>query len=178
MKNSTKLLSLGLGLMMVGSSAAYALSSDSSTVSVSQVLPNQEFFDALESKDFSAYSTLYTEKTGDALTQESFNKILELHNLRTQEKTVRDELDTLGVKMPGFGNGNGEGMGRGGKMGGMMHEDLTDEERVVMQNSMQLLRSGDKDAAEKLLSDAGIEVPQRFENQKGGRSMGNTNINK
>ncbi len=170
MKKSSKVLTLGVGLLMLGSSAAFALTSENTSVSdVSVQRPNQEIFEALENKDFSAFASLYKEKTGEELSNEAFAKILELHNLRNQEKTIRDELDEMGVKMPGFG---GRGMGKGGHgmKGDMsMMNTLSDEQKAVMEEARELRRNGDTEGADKLLSDAGIETLQGFKNKRGDR---------
>ncbi len=155
---------------MLGTSAAYALTSDTTSVaSTTFTRPNQAFFDALESKDFDTYASLYKDKTGEELTSEAFAKILELHNLRTQEQVIREDLDEMGVKMPGFG---GRGMGKGGHgMNGdmPMMNNLSDEQKTVMEQARELRRNGDTEGADKLLSDAGIEIPQGFINKRGNR---------
>jgi hypothetical protein len=169
MKNSSKVLTLGVGLLMLGSSAAYALTSENSSVSdVSVQRPNQEIFEALENKDFDAFSSLYKDKTGEVLSSDAFLKILELHNLRNSERQIREDLDEMGVKMPGFG---GKGMGKGGRgmNGEPMMNNLTDEQKALMTEARELRRNGDIEGADKLLSDTGIEIPKGFQNKRGNR---------
>ncbi|MDX9970910.1 MAG: hypothetical protein RBS56_03300 [Candidatus Gracilibacteria bacterium] len=170
MKNSSKVLTLGVGLLMLGSSAAYALTNDTTSVGSTTVSrPNQEFYEALEDQDFDTYASLYKEKTGEDLSNEAFAKILELHKLRNQEQEVRGNLDEMGVKMPGFG---GKGMRKGdhGMRGDApMLNNLTDEQKTVMEKVRELRRNGDIEGAEKLLNDSGIELPQLGQRRMGGK---------
>jgi hypothetical protein len=68
--------------------------------------------EAIENEDYATFSEFYEEKTGEELSQESFEKILEAHDLEMQAREIRQELRDAGVKLP-MKHGQRKGMHRG-----------------------------------------------------------------
>ncbi|MCX6734430.1 MAG: hypothetical protein NTZ25_00800 [Candidatus Peregrinibacteria bacterium] len=78
----------------------------------------KQFKDAITNNDFATFENLYKTKTGTDITQDSFNKLVQLESLHKQEVQIRTDLKTAGVKMFGGGHsGMGKMRGRGAHFG-------------------------------------------------------------
>lgn len=75
----------------------------------------KQFKDAITNNDFATFEGLYKTKTGSGITQDSFNKIVQLEALHKQEVQIRTDLKTAGVKMFGEGRRGMRGRGHHGK---------------------------------------------------------------
>jgi len=97
---------------------------------------------AIESNNYSAFITAIAgNPEKEKITREVFSKIVEAHNLKIKgdDEGARTIMNEIGIKPFGFGPGRS------------MLENLTDDERVVLDKVKALFDSGDREGARNLM---------------------------
>jgi hypothetical protein len=94
MKNVTKLgvIALAAGMLVTSLSVAYADEAEQRMPSEERQAQHQVVQDAIANGDYETFSSHYLERTGEELSESSFDKIVQIHQLR-------EELREEGVKM-------------------------------------------------------------------------------
>ena len=116
MKNVTKLgvIALAAGMLVTSLSVAYADEAEGQGPSEEKQAQHQVAKDAIANGDYETFSSHYLERTGEELSESSFDKIVQIHQLRS-------ELEEEGVKM--FKGKKGPHKG-GQNRGGNLQESL------------------------------------------------------
>ena len=109
--------------------------------------------------DYETMSEKHLERTGEELTEETFNKMQEAHELAQEGdfEAAKEIMDEVGIKPPM----KGEMHGKREEFKKEFMESLTDEQKEVLEQSRELREEGDREAAKELLEEAGVELPER-----------------
>jgi len=108
--------------------------------------------EAVEKCDYDAWYNALTENGNEppileTINEGNFERFCEMHDLRMQAQAIADELG-----LPE----RGRGMGKGGIRGAGSRPELTDEQKAVMEQIRALMQSGDHEAAQALMEEAGM----------------------
>jgi len=134
--------------------------------------------DAVENKDYEAFKVaIEGSPVADIVTTEAdFDLFVEAHDLRQdgshdEAKAIMEEL--------GFEEGMGHQMKGQGHRGDMQKSPFRDELTDDQKDALRAARSAnDREAAQAILEDAGIEMPDRGERggMRGGRHMNDSDV--
>ena len=115
---------------------------------------------ALESNDFEAFVELTADAPfADDLTPEAFAKLVEAHTLMEAgdmdgARAILDELD-IRIPMPGMG----PGPGMDGERHGRMMQELTDEQKDLLDQARKLKQAGDDEGARAIMESLDLPEP-------------------
>ncbi len=115
---------------------------------------------ALESGDYSAWAAAISEgdrepKILEYINVDNFGQFVEMHNLRQRANAIAEELGLPKRKMGKIGK-------RGFKNHGQQKPELTDEQKEIMQQVIELKKAGDFEGAKALFEESGIEWGPKF----------------
>lgn len=108
--------------------------------------------EAVEKCDYDAWYSLLTENGNEppileTINEGNFERFCEMYDLRMQAQAIAEEL---GLPKKGMG------MGKGGFKGHGLRPELTDEQKAVMEQARELMKSGDREGAQALMKEAGM----------------------
>ena len=151
-KNWAKIVSI-LGATLITTALTTLLAyAATETPQMPSTTERQTIENYVQEGNYEAFSLNYKEKTGEELSQQSFEKITKLFALKEQEKALIEELQADGVKIPMLHN----------KMEkGEFKTKLTDEQKATLEKAKTLKEEGKDDEAKQLLKDSGIKAPNK-----------------
>ncbi len=141
-------------LVFVGAASLPFLVSAAGSPTTQKTRPNKiEIENALDAGDYVTFKNLAS--TGYRfedveITQAIFNKLVEAHKLRKSGDKVGAEkiMTELGLKKPHYGRMEG------------FFQNLTDAQKETLKRAKALTDAGKPEEAKKLLTDAGIKIPE------------------
>ena len=127
----------------------------------------QEGREALENGDYEVVAEMYQNRTGQELSQDQFGVMQEAHTMmqegnREGAKALFEEAEIELPKMQKFKKMK--------EMKGEFLEDLTDEQKEVLEQARELKQEVDIEGAKALLEDTEIPLPPKGHFNKGCKS--------
>ena len=149
-----------LGITAASLTSAYAdTTTATTTTTTTTTTPSvaQQAKTAITNNDYTTFEGLYKTKTGSDISQDSFNKLVQLDSLHNQEAQLMTDLKTAGVQPMGL-YGRGMGEGKGMMANPQFLSNLTDAQKQILQQAAQLRKDGKPDEAKQLLDNSGIKL--------------------
>jgi hypothetical protein len=111
--------------------------------------------------DYETRAERHLERTGEVLSEDTFNVMEEARELRQSgdREGARALIEDAGIDFPRMGQ-MGEMRGQKGRRGYFM-QNLTDEQKEIVEAARELRQEGDHEGAKQLIEDSGIELPKK-----------------
>jgi ABC-type transport system substrate-binding protein len=155
-KSKLTVLSLLVAVLATSFAAVSAYADEGELMDKTQIQQKlQEGREAIENGDYDAVSEMYQNRTGEELSENQFKVMQEAHTMMQEgnREGAKAILDEAGVQPPK--------MQQLKKMNGEFQNNLTEEQKGVLEQSRELKQEGDLEGAKALLEDSGIPLPAK-----------------
>ncbi len=123
----------------------------------------QEGREALENGDYEAVAEMYQTRTGQELSQDQFGVMQEAHTMMQEgnREGAKALFEEAGIEAPKMNNTRQQSERAYEYKKGKFLENLTDEQKGVMEQSRELKQEGDFEGARALLEEAEVPLPPK-----------------
>lgn len=121
----------------------------------------QEGREALENGDYDTVAEMYQNRTGQELSQEQFGVMQEAHTMMQEgnREGAKALFEEAGIELPKIHKF--KKMKEMKEMKEKFFDNLTDEQKEVLEQAKELRKEGDKEGAKALVEEAGIPLPPK-----------------